>query len=336
MFRREHPSHTFPGYWRCTYSGIRLHTGEPVLLRRIHYNPDTQRRVQNELRVTAMFDAAACSGVLGMLGQAWCEHGTSPPCQIESEGPAEDVYYATQLTEYHFLSMPWSKLGMGLDVRLDHFHQTLKGLGELHGKGLIHGQLRPESLVLVPTQGNPQEGNLNRKLPPLSHDLALPPSPPMTAAISDLDWAKASLYRDNKPNSAGAWVAPEVWTSSAKAPYTNKADIWSLAMSWLLTYVQIPADVKITRANFGKIQTTVKSILKKGHITKPFCDLFLSMLAWDPVDRPSIQDILANEVWMDLQRGRESEQEMARMEREEKLRDLGLKRVRVLSPEAEE
>ncbi|KAI1191942.1 kinase-like domain-containing protein [Nemania serpens] len=321
---------------RCTYSGIRLHTGEPVLLRRIHFDPGTQRWVRNELRVAAMFDATACSGVLGMLGQAWCEHGMSPPCQIESESPAEDVYYATQLAEYHFLSMPWSKLGMGLDVRLDYFHQTLKGLDELHDKGLIHGQLRPESLVLVPTQENHQGGNLNQKLSPLSHDS--PPYPPMTAAISDLGWAKASLYRDSKPYNTGAWVAPEVWISSTEAPYTNKADIWGLAMSWLPAYVQIPADVKLTRTNFGKIQATVKSVFKKGHITKPFCDLLLSMLAWDPDDRPSIQDILANKVWIDLQRRKESEQEMTRMERERRLRDIGpdAKKVRVLSPQAEE
>ncbi|KAI1195114.1 kinase-like domain-containing protein [Nemania serpens] len=323
---------------RYTYSGIRLHTGEPVLLRRIHCNPDTQRRVQNELRVTAMFDATACSGVLGMLGQAWCEHGTSPPCQIESEAPDEDVYYVTQLVEYHFLSMPWLMSGMGLDVRLDYFHQTLKGLGQLHDKGFIHGQLRPESLVLVPTQENYQEGSLNRELPPFSDDLTLPPYPPMTAAISDLGWAKVSLCRDDKPNTAGAWVAPEVWTSSARAPYTNKADIWGLAMSWLPTYVQIPADVKITRANFGSIQATVKNEFKKGYLTKPFCNLVLSMLAWDPDDRPSIQDILTNEVWTDIQNRKESEQEMARMERERKLRDLGpnAKKVRVLSPEAKE
>ncbi|GAP89017.1 putative serine threonine protein kinase [Rosellinia necatrix] len=323
---------------RYKYSGIRLHTGEPVLLRRIHCNPGTQRQVQDELRMTAMFDTADFSGVLSMLGKAWCEHGISPPCQIESETPAEDVYYASQLAEYHFLSMPWSKLGMGLDVRLDYFHQTLKGLGELHNKGLIHGQLRPESLVLVPTQENPQEGSMNREIPPLSHDLELPPYPPMTAAISDLHWAKASLYRDDKPDSAGAWVAPEVWTSSAKAPYTNKADIWGLAMSWLPTFVQIPADVKMTRANFGKIQATVKSVLKKGHITKPFCNLVLSMLAWDPDDRPSIRDVLANEVWVDLQRRKESEQEMVRMEREKRLQDPGpnAKKVRLLSPEAEE
>ncbi|KAI1112632.1 kinase-like domain-containing protein [Nemania sp. NC0429] len=322
---------------RYTYSGVRLHTGEPVLLRRIRCNPDTQRWVQNELRVAAMFDAAAYSGVLGMLGQAWCEHGTSPPCQIESKAPAEDVYYATQLAEYHFLSMPWSKLGMGLDVRLDYFHQTLKGLGELHDKGLIHGHIRPESLVLVPTQENPQEDTLDGNFSPLSYGLTLPPFPPMRAAISDLGWTKASLNRDNKPNGGGAWVAPEVWASSVKASYTDKADIWGLAMSWLPAYVQIPADVKVTRANFGKIQSTVKSVFKKGHITKPFCDLLLSMLAWDPDDRPSIQNLLAHEVWIDLQRKRESEQGTARMEREERLRDRGpdAKKVRVLSPPAE-
>ncbi|TRX93337.1 hypothetical protein FHL15_005916 [Xylaria flabelliformis] len=320
---------------RRTFSGIRLYTGEPVLLRQIHCNTGTQRCVQNELHVTAMFDAAACSGVIGMLGQAWCQHGASPPCQIENEAPAEDVYYVTQLVEYNFSSMPWPKPRSRMDSRLNRFHETLKGLGELHDKGLIHGQLRPESLVLVLAQENPQEGNLNRNLPPLSHNFSLSP---MTAAISDLGWAKASPFCDDKPDIRGVWVAPEVWTSSAEAPFTNKADIWGLAMSWLSTYVYVPTDVNITRANFKMIQDGINVIFKKGHVTKPFCNLLLSMLAWDSDDRPSIQGILAHEVWRDLQKEKGSKQEMARAEGENILQDLGpnAKKVRVLSPEVEE
>lgn len=289
---------------RNTYSGIRLHTGEPVLLKEIRCNAATQRWVRNELRVAAMFDPSADSGVLGIFGKAWCEHGMSPPCQIESKAPAENVFYTTQLVEYHFSSMPWSKVGMGLDVRLDYFYQTLKGLGELHQKGLIHGRLRPEALVLVSKQESMEEGDRNPILPPSSSNITLPACSTMSAAISDLEWVKEGLRRESKPNNVGAWVAPEVWTSSAEAPYTNKADIWGLAISWLPTYVQIPADIKMTRANFKRIQATVKSILMKGHITKPFCNLLLSMLAWDPEERPSVADILSNEVWLDFRRKR--------------------------------
>ncbi|KAI1736667.1 kinase-like domain-containing protein [Xylaria scruposa] len=313
---------------RCTYSGIRLHTGEPVLLRRIYCSTGTQHQVQNELQVTAMFDASASFGVLGMLGQAWCQHGVSPPCQIESETPAEDVYYATRLVEYDFLSLPLPELRTESDILLDYFHQTLKGLAKLHGKGLIHGRLSPASLVLVPTQENPQEGNLDGKL----HDLTLPPHPPMTAAISDLHLAKASVYRDDKPDSGGHLVAPEVYTSSAATPYTEQADIWGLAMSWLLVFVKgIRTNVKITRGTHEKIQRTIHGICKRGQITKPFCNLLLSMVEWDPDDRPIIKDILANKVWRNLQKRKSKRVDKAQQ-------DIGpdAKKVRVLSPGAEE
>lgn len=320
-------------YW-SVYSGVCLyapHVGDPVAVKKLRFTKQTQHLVRNELQIASMFGGSNCKSqnVLGMI-ERWCEHNVSPPCRLATTGESEDVYYSTQLPEHDFESMPWAKLD--LDDRLAYFHQTLLGLSEMHNKGIIHGGISPSSLVVSGTR--------------LGDSGSRPTAPgqyfrwylPTRAAISDLAFATIGSHSHCKPTTTGVWVAPEVWTSSPEIPYTNKADVWGLAISWLRAIVRPPQNVRINERIYHALLRTVDIRHKKGDITDSFRSLLLQMLAWEPQDRPGVEEALAHEVWEPLLRRKELEKDESRRERDDRIRKpgCGVKRVRLLSPEVED
>lgn len=69
-----------PDMRKSIFSGVRLHTGEPVAVKAMKcHGKKLRARVRSELYTANMFrDSDSSSGVLGLI-DSWCSHG-SPPC----------------------------------------------------------------------------------------------------------------------------------------------------------------------------------------------------------------------------------------------------------------
>lgn len=304
------------GKHRDLYCGVHLHTGKAIAIKKLRFAKGMLSRVRNEMRVANLFKGS-CEHVLG-LHDRWRAHCTLSPCRVDECKLAEhqDEYYSLPLAEYDFETMPWTELDF--DGRLGYFHQTLLGLGKLHDKDVMHGRIRPRCLMI---------------LPGLRSTASVPDSPfhlPTRAAISPA--VSADGY--DKP-ADGYWVAPEVWASTAGSPYTDKADIWGLAASWLWAFTTPPKNSRIDKTAFASLLLTVEDRKTAGAYPGSFRDLLVQMLAWDPRDRPSVQEALAHRAWDSLRRKAEIQQELAKRDREDRIRGSGsgVKKVRVLSPE---
>ncbi|KAH8743540.1 kinase-like domain-containing protein [Diaporthe sp. PMI_573] len=298
--------------------GLHLHSGQPVAVKRIVYKAGREagRRARTELQVAST--SGTSDGLLGMI-TSWCEHGDSPPCWIERDGLAagpqqgdEEVFYSMPLAESDFetlISAQWRKLGD--DARLAYFHQTLSGLAMIHRRGFIHGRIRPKALMVISDPGH---------------------CPPTRAVITS-----AICTRNyGVPGHSGYWVAPEVWTSSKETCYSSKADVWALAASWLRAFLVPPAG--LVRVNEGFHRGIVRSLEERCRlrsISEPLRDLLVSMLAWDPNDRPSVEEALQHAAWEPVRRWDQEKDDRRSREREEVIRGPpnGAKKVRLLSPE---
>lgn len=160
----------------------------------------------------------------------------------------------------------------------------------------------------------------------------------MRAAISSV----RDIQRGPRTMVTGPWVAPEILR---EGPFTNKADVWALAVSWTYAFrvdytPQGPAtldddslkSVEVKQESENEILLEfAKQLRAKGRITQPFCDLLLSMLSWDPSARPSVAEALCHNAWQELwvRKGLERQDRM-------KMPSDGPKRVRILSPEESE
>lgn len=315
------------------HSGVRLPDGRPVALKRLAYTAETRSSVMHELEIVAMF-GETCRGVLGKIDKSWCEHGISPPCRLGKpcEGGPDDeelIYYIRALAEFDFASLPWPDLEP--EARMDLCYQTLAGLGEIHRRAMIHGRIQPRSLVLLPT--------LESERPVLAGGAGPPRHPwqlPMRAAISSLSSVRAGPHRwGEPPAAAGPWVAPEVWGSNEEEPFTDKADVWALAASWMHALFRADSDcdallpAKVDdKSGHELLLRLVKQMRSEGSITRPFCDLVLSMLSWDATARPSVSEALCHAAWESLLNRRQ-------LDREDRMRvPQGMaKKVRLLSPE---
>ncbi|KAF3768447.1 hypothetical protein M406DRAFT_336913 [Cryphonectria parasitica EP155] len=118
---------------------------------------------------------------------------------------------------------------------------------------------------------------------------------------------------------------PEVWTSSKETCYSSKADVWALAASWLRAFLIPPADLWRKGAAYSVY-------------TSLYIACYLSMLAWEPDNRPSAEEALQHTAWEPLRRREQQRDDCRRRQREEEVMRGpadGAKKVRLLSPEKE-
>jgi hypothetical protein len=189
------------------YSGVHLHTGQPVAVKKMRYTATTMSWFQREIQAADTF-RGSCEHVLGMLDRWRMHNGTA--CKVSCEAPEhQDEYYSLPLAEYDFETMPWTKIKF--PGRLGYMYQTLIGLGKLHEKKITHGRIRPRCLMIV--SGYESAAGASESRTPFVL--------PTGAAIS----LSVSTYSRDKPP-PGYWVAPEVWTSTDDFSCTEKADTW--------------------------------------------------------------------------------------------------------------
>ncbi|KAL7963324.1 hypothetical protein V8C34DRAFT_267889 [Trichoderma compactum] len=93
-------------------TGVNIYTGHPIAIKELH-NEDLvgrRRQIIDRLQIALHYKDTQDKGILGIC-DIWCTH------QMAS--------------------------------RLSYFHQTLLGLAELHEQGIVHGNIRPESLIIL-------------------------------------------------------------------------------------------------------------------------------------------------------------------------------------------
>lgn len=297
------------------YCGVHLHSGQAVAMKGMAYVAgETDCRVRKELQIAAVSASDGSDGLLSMV-TSWCGHGESPPYWGEKERQGaeidgqEDIFYTMPLAVSDFDTLPpaqWCELPH--TTRLEYSHQTLSGLGMIHAMGVVHGKVRPKSLLILRHSGQ---------------------EPATMAVLSSA--VHSRVY--GAPDHPGSWVAPEVWTSSEEDCYSSKADIWALAASWLRAFVVPPAG--ITKVSAGIHRVMIRTLAEQrrlGKISDPLHDLLSSMLAWNPEDRPSVEQALCHVVWEPLQVLKQQKDAHQRRRRET-IRGDSTKKVRALSPE---
>lgn len=323
-------------------SGVNMYTGQPVAVKKL-YNKAKARRDEtdelnrqymvNRLKVAHNYKHNLDSGLLG-VSDVWCEYKESSPCRTDKQtgkrkvhkskvnfvlldeqnemfNRCGSIFYAMPLAEYNFRNLGWRR--ESASTRLLYFHQTLSGLNELHKQRIVHKNIVPESLLIL------ADTDLTSSMD--SHSL------PRKAVIS------LYMQRLEKPE-ASVCVAPEVW-EDVETLNDTEADVWALAASWLCAFIQVPSNIKITKTSYKTLCRSIDLQFKEGYIEEPLLALLLRMLAWEPRDRPSVQEALEDEAWESISVQKLAKLETERADIKRKLVEHhpeNTKRARILSP----
>ncbi|KAL7931385.1 kinase-like domain-containing protein [Trichoderma chlorosporum] len=296
-------------------SGVNIFTGQPVAIKKVKIKARRRKYILHRLQFACQYKDRLDKGVLGVI-DAWCEHKTSPPCLLsgqEASRRCRHMFYSMPLAEHHFLTLPWLKIDT--NNRLFYFHQTLVGLAELHRQGITHGNISPESLlVLADPKSTP------------TADHSLPKKAVIALCMQQLDTPNPSVC-----------VAPEIWENSKTVDWT-KADVWALAASWLFAFVRPPSGIKITEASYQVLHKTLSAQTENGLMKEPFAALIRKMLAWEPDDRPSATELLADISWESVLAHAQLIEDNKKRKRMEKMQlsPNQPRRVRLLSPDVDD
>ncbi|KAL7894171.1 kinase-like domain-containing protein [Trichoderma sp. SZMC 28014] len=234
----------------------------------------------------------------------------------------QHTFYSIPLARYSFLDFHWTKLEH--DTRLAYFHQTLLGLSAMHEQGLVHGNIRPSSLLVL--------ANATHK----SYTTTKALSTKKAVLSLSMSQTERKLY-----DTTSICIAPEVWEKINGRPRADldeaKLDIWALATSWLYTFMRPPDNFKIeTERDYlqmrGQVQYRIQRISSLG----TFAPLLHQMLAWKPEQRPSAAEALRSTAWQSVWDEKRRREDEMKQKRKAKAQSDGTKRVRVLSPGAED
>ncbi|KAK1763908.1 kinase-like domain-containing protein [Phialemonium atrogriseum] len=260
------------GAFGMVKSGIHARTGQPLAIKLLQWKSGAKGQIDRELEIAKLFRDVEYPGIIPIL-DAWCEHGCSPPCRRYR---SEEIFMSMPLARHDFAHADWS--GLNADVRLALFRDTLRGVESLHSRGVMHRDISPGNLLI------------------LSLD------PPMACLC---DFGKATTDPTSTETGIGPehTVAPEVWTSTPDRPYTNGVDIWSLAYTWLWTISRLPdwnrsPQCRMDARRHGRLLDLLGRETSRGKISRSLAGLLRRMLAFDPDERPTASEALAEEdVW---------------------------------------
>lgn len=258
------------------------------------------------------------------------DHASEADHDDQHEGEGESlpdpccpiVYYSMPLAEHSFADMPWATVNY--QDRLRFFRQTLMGLRTLHKRGIIHSRISPKALALQLDEAREN-----------AHTIDADTQPSLRAAIRDL--VHARLGSDPFSRARGAeslaeepWIAPGSWGYPACASHIGPmADMWSLGVSWFHTFAPLPQG-KITPESYDTLARNVED-----QVPAPLRALIQQMIAWDPTERPGVEEALAHESWAPLldEKKRERNARITDVKRGAAGSGSDVKRVRLLSPE---
>lgn len=176
----------------------------------------------------------------------------------------------------------------------DLFFSIVHGLAYLHERGFVHGDLKPENVLV--TEGEKDS---------VRYLLA--------------DFGLRALIGERRFQGTVPYIAPEVYSETPQ-PLTDKADIYALGVLLLETAtgrslrsllsegtLEALSQPRVRRNTLEKVQTILLSALDaadwKGLGLPSFLGVLLRQcFADDPSERPSARDLLS--LWLALERGR--------------------------------
>ncbi|KAF3768258.1 kinase-like protein [Cryphonectria parasitica EP155] len=178
----------------------------------------------------------------------------------------ETVYLVMPYAPWSFDGMPWQDVPLA--TRLSLFRQVLEGLRNLHARGIMHRDISPRNLLVFSRQ-------------------------PPHAAICD--YGKSKVGTRGKLAALGPpdFTAPEVGRPEG---YTSAIDIFSLGLSMLATFG--PRGWTGPMSSPENHRAVLEHVIAlQGRMPDGLGALLRSMLAWDPADRPTAEQALAEQVW---------------------------------------
>jgi serine/threonine protein kinase len=124
---------------------------------------------------------------------------------------------------------------------------------------------------------------------------------PLRVVIIDYGHATSEARSTDHYKGSIPYLAPEVLAlkhQKTSAPYERSCDIWSLGLSAYQLFLGKRCDW-----GPGVNNTSHRSIIQRLEEQKtqiPVCEVLKKMLAWEPRDRLSISEVIADPIWEDI------------------------------------
>jgi serine/threonine protein kinase len=101
----------------------------------------------------------------------------------------------------------------------------------------------------------------------------------------------------NKPSADSPWAAPKVWTSTVRDPYGHQADVFSLALCWINTFIPLASRgiAKMGAEGHAALRELLYALV--SDMTPELHQLLVSMTEWGPALRPSASSALQHAAW---------------------------------------
>lgn len=242
--------------------GVDRRSGDVVACKTIHcHRRHDAYMVMNEIRIASIIPLSMV-GVVHLIGSS-CEHGHSPPC---FGNVLEDVHLIMPYAPFSFETTAWHEITLATRLKL--FRQVLEGLGNLHTAGIMHRDISPRNLLVFSYQ-------------------------PPVAAICDFGKSKHGIKGKESRLGPPAFTAPE---PGRQEEYTNAIDMFSLGLSMLASFQGCRWAGPLSDAgNYTRVLDHLANL--QGHMPDDLVALLRSMLAWDPSDRPTAEQALADKIW---------------------------------------
>lgn len=276
-------------------TGVLVPNGQPVAVDGLTHGKGRRKR-PDFATIERLSDA---QGLLPILSIS-CQHGKIPPCKTSSKKP-ELMSCAVPLNAYTFRSMPWKHLKQQ-DVCFKFCHQTLIGLDSIHRVNLVHGRILPNDLWLLPNE------SARKPTDPSRDDETWGPwMLPMNAVVARwyYGFPRGRRWKDKIPPT----IAPEIRDNSRETVHANKADIWSLGVSWMYMIYSHSLLDAVTEANHVRSLANKASSRNGGTLKRFVEEIVLPMLEIDPTARPETQELLRAAFWETVEATAETDAE---------------------------
>ena len=164
--------------------------------------------------------------------------------------------------------------------------QAASGLSYIHQNNLIHGDIRPNSIVVCPKRIRPEKNDVTCKIAYLG----------LRRRISDNELNLSSRLDYEVLD----WLAPELWHTPSKQDY--KVDLWSFgcALHHALTGGRHPFGgglhrraLNIISGNYDEGILRAHCVLQQRELPEKLAKLITCMISLNPSDRPDASKVVA-------------------------------------------